>query len=192
MFDFKDYNIADWFSFYRIAAAPFLLAVLYFDARIVFATLLFISYSTDAIDGFLARKYNISSNRGARLDSMGDQITVMIGILGIFLFEFEFIKQYALPIILVLSLNILQQIIALIKYKRTTAFHTLLAKTGAAVEALFVIWLLFFGPVIWLFYVVIVIAILEACEEIALIFMYKNWVAGVKGIYWAKHDKRRD
>ena len=28
-------------------------------------------------------------------------------------------------------------------------------------------------------------------EEIALIFMYDNWVAGVKGIYWAIRDKRR-
>jgi len=37
----------------------------------------------------------------------------------------------------------------------------------------------------------IVLGVLETIEEITLIFMYDNWVAGVKGIYWAFKDKRR-
>ena len=37
----------------------------------------------------------------------------------------------------------------------------------------------------------IVLGILETIEEVTLIFMYDEWVAGVKGIFWAIHDKRR-
>jgi CDP-diacylglycerol--glycerol-3-phosphate 3-phosphatidyltransferase len=37
----------------------------------------------------------------------------------------------------------------------------------------------------------IVIGLLETSEEITLIFMYKNWTSGVKGIYWAFRDERR-
>lgn len=37
----------------------------------------------------------------------------------------------------------------------------------------------------------IVVGILETLEEIILIFMYRNWTADVKGIYWALKDKRR-
>jgi CDP-diacylglycerol--glycerol-3-phosphate 3-phosphatidyltransferase len=37
----------------------------------------------------------------------------------------------------------------------------------------------------------IVLGIVETIEEIVLIFMYPNWVAGVKGLYWAFRDRRR-
>lgn len=191
MFNFKEYNIADWFSFYRIAAAPFLLGLLWLDQRLIFAIFLLLSYSTDAVDGFLARRLKLSSERGARLDSLGDQITVLVGLLAIVVFEFEFIEKNYLPILIVLLMNIVQQIISFAKYRKFSAFHTLLAKAAAIVEAVFVIWLLFFGPVYWLFYVLVVIALLESLEETVLIFMYKNWVVEVKGIYWAYKDVRR-
>ncbi|MBK5210305.1 MAG: CDP-alcohol phosphatidyltransferase family protein, partial [Flavobacteriaceae bacterium] len=75
MLTFKNFNIADWFSFYRIAAAPFLLLLLWLDEREVFSLFLLVSYCTDMIDGFLARKLKITSARGSQLDSFGDQIT---------------------------------------------------------------------------------------------------------------------
>ena len=79
MFTFKNFNIADWFSFYRIFAAPFLLLLIWFDVQLLFTWFLLISYLTDAIDGYLARKLKITSARGSQLDSIGDQITLVIG-----------------------------------------------------------------------------------------------------------------
>ena len=97
MLTFKNFNIADWFSFYRILAAPFLLLLIYLDLRLIFACFLLISYSTDAIDGFLARKLKIVSPRGSQLDSFGDQITLIIGLIGLFYFETDFIKTNLTP-----------------------------------------------------------------------------------------------
>ena len=53
---FREFNIADWFSFYRIVAIPLLLALLLSGNRELFTWFLLVSYSTDAIDGFLARR----------------------------------------------------------------------------------------------------------------------------------------
>ena len=92
MLTFKNFNIADWFSFYRILAAPFLLVLIWLDLRLVFTWFLLISYSTDAIDGYLARKLKITSPRGSQLDSFGDQITLIVGLIGLFYFETDFIK----------------------------------------------------------------------------------------------------
>jgi len=85
----------------------------------------------------------------------------------------------------------IQMLLAFKKYGKATAFHTYLAKLSALTQGVFILWLLFFGPVYWLFYFMIVLGLLETIEEITLIFMYDQWVAGVKGIYWALHDKRR-
>ena len=53
---FREFNIADWFSFYRILAFPVLAVFLFMGERQWFTWFLLVSYSTDAIDGFLARR----------------------------------------------------------------------------------------------------------------------------------------
>ncbi len=191
MFRFKNFNIADWFSFYRIAAVPVLLALVLLEYRQVFSWFLLISYSTDAIDGFLARKLQISSERGSQLDSMGDQLTFIMGLIGLWIFENTFIRENLLLIAITLALYILQMLIAFKKYGKATAFHTYLAKVSAVVQGLFILWTLFFFPIYWLFYAMISIGVLETIEEIALILKYQVWVKDVKGIYWALKDPRR-
>ena len=191
MFTFKNYTIADWLSFYRIAAVPILLVLLWLREREIFTWFLLISYSTDAIDGYLARKLKISSERGAQLDSIGDQLTFIVGLIGLWVFEKAFIKENLLLIAIAFIPYIVQMLIAFKKYGKATAFHTYLAKISAVTQAFFILSTLFFYPVYHLFYVMLVIGVLETLEEISLIFMYDNWVKDVKGIYWAVNDKRR-
>lgn len=190
MLSFKKFNIADWFSFYRIAAVPFLLLLLYLEEREIFTGFLFISYATDMIDGFLARRLKVSSPRGSQLDSLGDQVTFVVGLIGLYLFEPVFIKTNYLLILLVLIPYIFQMLLAFRKYGKASAFHTYLAKVSAFLQGVFVLWFLFFGPEYGLFYLMIGFGLLETIEEIILIFMFDEWVNNVKGIYWVKKDKR--
>lgn len=192
MLTFKNFNIADWFSFYRIFAAPFLVLIVWAGHRELFTWLLLLSYSTDMIDGFLARRLKITSPRGSQLDSMGDQLTLLVGFIGLLRFEFEFIAEQYQWILIPFTLYCIQMLIAFMKYGKATAFHTYLAKLSAVVQAVFILWLLFFGPVYWLFFAMILIGIIETIEEILLIFLYPKWVAGVKGYIWARNDKRRE
>lgn len=191
MITFKNYNIAVWFSFYRIAAVPLLVVLLVLKEREIFSWFLLISYSTDAIDGYLARKLKISSARGAQIDSMGDQLTFIMGLIALWIFESTFVRAN-LPIIAIAFVPfIVQMLIAFKKYGKATIFHTYLAKVSAVSQAAFILSTLFFGPEYWLFYLIIIIGIIETIEEITLIFMYDNWVRDVKGIYWALKDERR-
>jgi len=191
MLTFKNYNIADWFSFYRIFSAPFLLLLIWLDYRLIFTWLLLISYSTDAIDGFLARKLKITSSRGSQLDSFGDQITLVVGLIGLYVFETDFIKTNLILIAVVFVPYIIQMLIAYFKYGKATAFHTYLAKLSAIMQSAFILFSLFFYPEYILFYIMIGIGLLETFEEITLIFMYDHWTSDVKGVYWALRDKRR-
>ena len=191
MLTFKNFNIADWFSFYRILAVPLLVALIWLGERNIFTWFLLISYSTDAIDGFLARRLKITSARGSQLDSIGDQITLVVGLIGLLVFENEFMMTNYVLIFIVFIPYILQMILAFYKYGKATAFHTYLAKSSALLQGVFILFTLFFTPVYWLFYLMIVIGVLETIEEITLIYMYDKWVDNVKGIYWALKDERR-
>ena len=188
---FKDFNVADWFSFYRIIAVPVLIYFIGRGEREIFAWLLGVSYATDAIDGYIARKLKITSERGSQLDSYGDQLTFAVAILGLIVFEPAFMKENYLLILIAFVPYLIQMALAFRKYGKATSFHTYLAKLSAVTQGVFILWFLFFGPLYWLFYAMIIIGILETIEEITLIFMYDNWVSGVKGIYWALRDKRR-
>lgn len=191
MLTFKNYNIADWLSFYRVAAAPLLLLLIWLDNRLIFAWMLLISYTTDALDGFLARKLKISSPRGSQLDSFGDQITFVVGVLGLFFFEKDFILKNLVLILVVFIPYVVQMIIAYLKYGKASAFHTYLAKISAIVQSIFILYSLFFQPDYTLFYIMIGIGLLETAEEITLIFMHKVWASDIKGIYWALKNKRK-
>jgi CDP-diacylglycerol--glycerol-3-phosphate 3-phosphatidyltransferase len=188
---FKNYNIADWFSFYRIFASPFLLLLVWIDVQLIFTWFLLISYLTDVIDGFLARRLKITSARGSQLDSFGDQITLITGLIALFYFENEFIITNLTIILIAFIPYIIQMLIAFYKYGKATAFHTYLAKTSAVIQSVFILWSLFFNPEYSLFYIMIIIGVLETIEEISLIFMYDNWISDVKSIFLALKDKRR-
>lgn len=190
MLTFKNFNIADWFSFYRIAAAPVLLLLIWYDQRLIFSWLLLVSYSTDAIDGFLARRLKITSPRGSQLDSFGDQITLITGLLGLYFFETDFILSNLTVILIAFIPYSIQMVLAYIKYGKATAFHTYLAKSSAVMQSAFILFALFFYPENVLFYIMIGIGILETLEEIILIFMHDSWTSDIKGIYWAYRDKR--
>lgn len=192
MLTFKNFNIADWFSFYRVLAVPLLAGLIWYGEREIFSWFLLISYCTDAIDGYLARKLNITSARGSQLDSFGDQITLVMGLIGLLIFENEFIKDNYVLILIAFIPYIIQIIIAFRKYGKATAFHTYLAKSSALIQGVFILSALFFGPSYFLFYAMIIIGVLETVEEITLIFMYDVWVKDVKGIYWALKDSRRE
>ncbi|WP_439152286.1 CDP-alcohol phosphatidyltransferase family protein [Winogradskyella sp.] len=192
MLTFKNFNIADWFSFYRIAASPILIVLIWLDEQLIFSWMLLISYSTDAIDGFLARKLNIASPRGSQLDSFGDQITLIVGLIGLFYFEKGFILENITLIIIAFIPYLLQMTIAYIKYGKATAFHTYLAKLSAIMQSVFILYALFISPNYSLFYIMIIIGLLETFEEIALIYMHASWTSDVKGIYWAYKAKKRN
>ena len=191
MLTFKNFNIADWFSFYRVFAIPILLTLLLMGERQLFAFALLVSYSTDMIDGFLARRLKITSARGSQLDSLGDQLTFIMGLLGLLIFEYDFIKENYFLILIAFAPYLIQMLIAYFKYGKSTAFHTYLAKLSAFMQGLFILSALFLGPNYILFYVMIVLGFLETIEEITLIYMYDYWVSDIKGIYWALKDKKR-
>ncbi|NND05400.1 MAG: CDP-alcohol phosphatidyltransferase family protein [Saprospiraceae bacterium] len=190
MLTFRNYNIADWFSFYRIAIVPILLLILWLEEREVFTWMLCISYITDAIDGYLARKLQINSARGAQLDSFGDQLTFLVSLIGLWVFENQFIRDQLFLILLAFTPYLIQMLLAFRKYGKATAFHTYLAKISAIIQAAFVLYTLFFGVIHGFFYLMIVVGILETAEEITLIFLYKKWEKDVKGVYWAWREIR--
>lgn len=173
--------------------AAFILVYLLLDKRLdIFKWLLPLSYFTDAIDGYLARRYNIVSLLGSRLDSIADQLTIVAAIAGLFVFRYDFIHENKTIIFLVLALYAGQTLLALFRYRRISSFHTVLAKAASILSAVFLVVMFFTSqPVYLLFYLTVFVTGIELLEEIVLVLLLPEWETNVKGLYWVLHRKRK-
>ncbi|TAL59694.1 MAG: CDP-alcohol phosphatidyltransferase family protein [Bacteroidetes bacterium] len=187
------YKVINGITAYRIVAAPVMLLLIFTGEQDIFKWLLPVSFFTDAIDGFLARKYKVASIFGAKLDSIGDDLTVLAGIVGLFVFKFEFIKSEILVIGVLLALLAVQNVLALIRYGKISSYHTYLAKIAALLQGIFLILSFHFPePVYALFYIASVITIMDLAEEIILVFLLPQWKMNVKGLYWVLKTKSKN
>jgi len=179
------YYLVTGITLYRIVAAPVLITLVIFGNYDLFRWLLPLSFFSDLIDGFLARRLKVVSVRGSKLDSIGDDLTFLAATIGVFVFKFEFIKEHVVLVSILLGLYFLQIGMALVKYRKMTSFHTYMGKTATLFQGFFLIFIFLLPePVYFLFYAAAFITIIDLVEEIVLIFYLKKWEANVKGLYW--------
>ena len=173
-----------------MVTSPFLLFLIVTRQSDLFKWLLALSFFTDAIDGYLARKYKVVSVMGAKLDSLGDDLTVIVGVIGLFVLKPDFIKTELMWLVVIFILFVIQIVSAFTRYGAVTSFHTYLAKLAAILQGVFLI-LAFFMPEPFraLFYIAVAITALDLVEEIILTFLLPKWQANVKGIYWVLKQK---
>ncbi|RFZ85207.1 CDP-alcohol phosphatidyltransferase family protein [Mucilaginibacter terrenus] len=179
------YYVVNAITLYRLLAAPLLLILLFSGHLAVFKWLLMVSFLTDAIDGYLARKYQVTSIFGSILDSVSDDLTIAVAILGIMLVNPEFLRKELTLVMVQVLLFITQICFALIRYHKISSFHTYLAKFVTISQGIFLV--LFYWlpePVYMLFYAVSTLTILDLLEETVLVLVIPQWETDVKGLYW--------
>jgi cardiolipin synthase len=184
------FYIVNFITFYRMLAAPVLLYLIFTHQPNIFKWLLALSFFTDAIDGYLARKYQVVSSLGATIDSIADDLTVLAAIVGIYIFKPDFLKEQIVLGSLLLILYLIQNAYAWIKYRKMTSFHTYSAKVAAVLQGAFLILFNFLtNPVDLLFYLAAIATIIDLVEEIIMIFILPTWKTDVKGLYWVIRNK---
>lgn len=185
------YYVINGITLYRIVTAPLLLVLLFLKQYDLFKWLLAVSFFTDLIDGFLARKYKVTSILGTKLDSIGDDLTVAVAVTGLFVIFPEFIRQQKWVFIILLALFIIQMVYAFTRYGKMTNFHTWLAKTAALLQGIFLLLTFFTGqPYLLLFYTAAIVTMLELIEEIILVYLLPEWKTNVRGLYWVLTRKK--
>jgi cardiolipin synthase (CMP-forming) len=179
------YYMVNGITWYRLIAAPFLILLIIYQRPDLFKWLLALSFFTDAIDGFLARRYGVASSFGAKLDSVADDFTIVAGVVGAIVFKPEFLQQEIVLVIVMLALLVIQTIYSISRYGKISSFHTYLAKLAAVLQGTFLILLFFLPePVYFLFYIAAFVTIAELVEEIILVFVLKKWQPNVRGLYY--------
>ena len=174
----------------RIALMPAVLLAAIFGSKLWFVILLAASLTTDALDGFLARRLNAFSDFGRKLDSAADYLTLMTGLAGIALLWPESVRR-ELPWIAT-GLGAFFGVIAFgfIRLGRAPCYHTWAAKFGAIGCSLSMIPLLSGWSAVP-FHVMIVLQVLAALEEVVIIVLIPKHEGEIATVWHAWRLRRR-
>lgn len=177
---------------YRILAAPVLLLFIWKNQYDLFKWMLAISFFTDAIDGYLARRYKVVSAMGARIDSAGDDLTVIVAVIAMVKWYNDFIWETRIWSVSLIFLLVVQVALAFIKYGKMTAYHTYISKTAAVLQGLFLSSCFLFGnPAASLFYLAIITTGAGLLEEIVITILLRDYRFDVRGLYWLLRAKKK-
>src|SRR5256885_3512486 len=87
------FYVVNGITVYRIIAVPFLLWLIFTHNINLFKWLLAVSFFTDMIDGYLARRYQATSVLGSRLDSIADDLTIVAAFTGVIILKQSFVLE---------------------------------------------------------------------------------------------------
>ncbi|PJJ83932.1 CDP-alcohol phosphatidyltransferase family protein [Mucilaginibacter auburnensis] len=186
------YYMVNGISLYRMVAVPLLIWLALSNQFYLFKWLITLGFFTDAVDGYLARRFGVNSRLGAMLDSIADDLNMGAAIVGLYIFNPDFFMNERVTLLILAGLYLAQNALALIKYKQLTSFHTYMAKTAAVLQGLFVIGFFFMGePIYWLFYIAAAVTATGLIEEIILILRLEHSQNDIKGLFWLRKTQAK-
>lgn len=180
----KKLNVAEFFALWRVITFPVILLFIFLDERTITAWVYLLFFSTDAIDGIFAKFFNMESERRARLDTLGDILYLLTGVVGYYTFEKTHFEEHLTLVLTVLGTYLLQFGLAMFKWGKPSTYHTLLAKLAAFVQVVFLVWVFFFGAYQPLFYITVAISLLDALEDMAITLLLNQRKSHILGLPW--------
>ncbi len=181
-------NIPNALSFFRLLSVPALLLLAWLGNEIGFLVLLIFSLLSDGLDGYVARKYNLITDFGAKLDTWGDvSIYITLGISAFWLWPEAVYSELYYFGGMIASI-IFPTVVGLIKFNTLTSYHTWLVKLAATLAVSTAI-LLFIGDVAWPFRVATVITVLAALEEAAITAIIDQPKSNVRSLWHVMRDR---
>jgi cardiolipin synthase (CMP-forming) len=169
-------------SIARLCATSVLLASVWFRHIDLFKWLLLACLLSDILDGLIARTFHLISKLGATLDSTADILTMLIGMIGVVVFQEQFVAEHYPAILLVAGLYLAELIASLVRYGKVSSFHTLLDRIAAYMAGIFVMSLFLWGYHGWLFQATVAVYVLSLTEEMILIWLLPEWRSDVGGL----------
>ena len=183
-------TVPNLLSFYRIFSFPVVLYFALAKNESVYFILLLINLVTDVLDGLIARKFNLQSEFGARLDSFADIGMYVLAFVGVVCFKAKEIEPYVISFYLFLWFFVLPEIVSFIKFGSFPSLHLYSSKIGGFLMGGFFFTLFIVGFYPLFYYIMFAVGILSFMEEIICVLVLAELKSNAKGLYWVLKNKK--
>ena len=138
-------NPANILTSYRVLAAPLAAGLALIGWRDGFFILLIASFVSDLVDGPIARSLGRQSASGAKLDTIADALTLLVGIFGLYRFHGDALQQDLPWVYVFLASYGAAAIACLAKFGSLPAYHLYVSKIASLCSGAFFVWLYLAG-----------------------------------------------
>lgn len=167
----------------RLICAPILLYLGYIGNKKIFGILFLYGWISDGLDGFIAKKFNMTSNFGAKFDSFADDFSAIFVVAGIYFLFPNLVKEYGIYILIALVLLYIGYIFR-IKKAKNIGIHLYSSKISYFLSGFLLLWTLFIGFSKVLFYVWVIATYWCNVEVILVSIFKKNVDENTKSLFF--------
>jgi len=128
-----------------------------------------ISFLTDTLDGFIARRFNVTSAFGSKFDSLADNLLIPSTVIWLVILRPEVLTDHPILCAVAVATYGSSLLVGWIKFRRFANLHLYSKKTAGVLSYAFIVHALLAGRYnAWLFYIAIGLFILAAVEGLIL------------------------
>ncbi|MGE5395554.1 MAG: CDP-alcohol phosphatidyltransferase family protein [Candidatus Saccharibacteria bacterium] len=161
------------------------------QAPVMIVSLMSAGLITDILDGIIARKLGVATQRLRVWDSNVDQFFWLTILACIFAQHASFIKSHYLPIVAIAGLEVLAHLFSFLKFRRTVATHSWLAKLWTLTLFAFLADLSLHGQSNFWLKLCAVLGIVSRLEILLILFLLKEWTTDVASVLMVKRVNSR-
>jgi CDP-diacylglycerol--glycerol-3-phosphate 3-phosphatidyltransferase len=173
---------------FRFLMAPVILVLAYFigeSAKPIILLLMYLGLISDILDGIIARKQNLSTEKLRRLDSQTDMIFwLSIGFATWILYP-QLISDNSIAIWAILAMEISVYAISILKFKRETCTHAFLSKLWGITLLIAFTSLIGFNHAGIPFIVAIIMGLISHVDRILITLILTEWTHDIPSAYHA-------
>jgi phosphatidylglycerophosphate synthase len=184
-------HVPNALSLVRVACAPVLVWMAVAGEQSIYTWVLVPALLTDAADGWIARGFGLQSRLGARLDSLGDSLIWCACLAGLLAFQRDVLMAHRWLIGAVIAGWMIENVLAWLRYRRLSSFHTALSKIAGVLLSVYIGVLFLFGHCNGLLWAAATASLLASAEELWLLALLPQWRADVKGVWWLRREAQR-
>lgn len=143
----------------------------------------FLAYVTDYYDGVIARRLGVATPALRLADSWVDTWFYFWVVLSVWTTHFESLQRFAIPIYILLALQISEWIYGRIKFGKMTGYHAYIAKAWgiSLFFAIFSVMLFNYDGFVW--WLAMILGWVSSIENWLLTLTLSTWTTDVKSIF---------
>jgi len=181
----KHINIPNIISAARLVIIfPVLICLAFANEPKWFAWFMLLSLFTDLADGFIARRFNMVTEFGSRLDSIADIGNYIAALTGILVMYWEDVSRHSLGFSVLFGLYFVELFLMIYKFRKHIGLHLYIVKFTGYLHGFFLLTWLFFGFNETLYMASMILGYYSFTEEIVLLILLKKPDHDLRSLYW--------
>lgn len=180
------YNIPNLLSLYRLLSVPFLLYIAILDKETLFFYWFLFNLFTDALDGFIARKFNMQTRLGAKFDSLADFFMYLLAMFALLHFKWEELYPIRYSFYIIIFYYVFIDFFSIIKFNQISSLHLISSKINGVVQSLFFLLIFTIGMIEPYYWIMFILATFSFFENMYFLIRLKQMKSNLKSVFWKK------